>query len=286
MSTVMGQVSAAAEWLERHTSMPRQASQALARLAPVLLAQVPDLQFANLAMGGPPGSGKSTLARLLTYLLNESGRPTARLSLDDYYLSSSERHALARSEHALLRQRGVPGTHDWSGLLHDFDCLRKGQAAGLKLRVFDKSTDEVAPPDQWRSVDLNPCCLIVEGWCIGAPAQDTAALSEPVNDLEREQDPDGAWRSYVNHQLGRYHRDLADRMDRFCYLEVPGWECVIDWRWQQEQELAEPRLQNRGEVADFLAPFERIVRHMQATSKAWADARLHADARHRLEVMQ
>lgn len=290
MSPPMGQVSRtgnqALNWLDSQTSMCPQASQALAALAPSLLAQVPQQHAASIAIAGPPGSGKSTLARLLTFLLNGSGRPAVLLSLDDYYLGRQRRDALTRSHHALLQRRGVPGTHDWPRLLHDFDCLRDGRTTGLRLPVFDKSVDDIAPATRWRSIDFSPSCLIVEGWCIGAPAQDAAMLDAPVNELERLQDPQGSWRKYVNSQLARYHSDLEHRIDRIWYLHVPGWDRVIDWRWQQEQELAHPRLHSRVEVAAFLATFERIVGHMQKTSAAWADWRLQADSRHRLEVMQ
>ena len=180
----------------------------------------------------------------------------------------------------------MPGTHDWPHLLHDFDCLLGGHVNQLALPVFDKSSDDIAPKSHWRSVDFTPSCLIVEGWCIGAPAQDENSLARPINEWERSADPDGVWRHYVNEQLARYHRDLADRIDRFWYLAVPDWDCVIDWRWQQERELARPRLRNREAVAHFLATFERIVQHMQASSQDWADLRLRADSLHCLQVMQ
>lgn len=290
MSSLTGQVSnisnQALHWLNSQTSLSRPARHALAALAPSLLAQTPQQQVAGIAIAGPPGSGKSTLAGLLTFLLNESGRPAVLLSLDDYYLDRQRRDALARSHHPLLQRRGVPGTHDWPRLLHDFDCLRQGHTKGLRLPVFDKSADDIAPATRWRPIEFSPLCLIVEGWCIGAPAQDAAALLEPVNDLERQQDPQGSWRTYVNAQLARYHSDLEHRIDQFWYLHVSGWDLVIDWRWQQEQELAQPRLHSRVEVAAFLATFERVAGHLQKTSIAWADWRLQADALHRLEVMQ
>jgi D-glycerate 3-kinase len=266
--------------------MPAQARQALARLVPGLLAQVPQEPTASLAIAGAPGSGKSTLAGLLTFLLNESGRPTVLLSLDDYYLARKHRQALAASRHALLRHRGAPGTHDWPRLLHDFDCLLRGEVNGLAMPVFDKSSDDIAAMNHWRSVDFTPSCLILEGWCIGAPAQDENSLARPINEWESKEDADGVWRHYVNEQLARYHRDLAERIDRFWYLEVPDWERVIDWRWQQERELARPRLRNRKAVADFLATFERIFRHMQESAQSWADLRLQADSLHCLQVMQ
>lgn len=282
----MGQVPAALKWLESHTSMPSAARQALAELAPRLLARMQLRQAASLAIGGPPGSGKSTLARMLAFLLSESGTPAIALSLDDYYLGRKDREKLARKQHALLRQRGVPGTHDWSRLLQDIDRLSAGQGHGLHLPVFDKSRDDPAPVRHWRRVDCDPRCVIVEGWCLGAPGQDPERLREPVNELERFQDPEAIWRTLVNDRLACYRSDLASRIGQFWYLEVPAWERVIDWRWQQEQELAQARLLSREQTAAFLATFERIVRHMQQTCTSWADWRLRADSLHRLQLME
>jgi D-glycerate 3-kinase len=282
MSSSLGQVSAALQWLESHTSMPAKACRALAELTPRLLARMPP----SLAIGGPPGSGKSTLARMLAFLLSESGTPTILLSLDDYYLGRKDREDLAQNQHALLRQRGVPGTHDWPRLLLDFDRLSSARGEGLRLPVFDKSRDDPAPVHLWRQVDFNPRCVIVEGWCIGAPGQDPDRLLDPVNELERLEDPEAIWRTLVNHRLACYRSDLVSRVDQFWYLGVPAWDQVIDWRWRQEQELAQARLLSRVQTAAFLATFERIVRHMQETCATWADWRLQADALHRWHVLE
>ena len=40
-----------------------------------------------------------------------------------------------------------------------------------------------------------------EGWCVGTPAEPAAALAEPVNALERDEDPDGTWRRFCNDAL-------------------------------------------------------------------------------------
>jgi D-glycerate 3-kinase len=265
--------------------MSPESRRSLASLAPVLLDHVPRSRPATLAIAGAPGSGKSTLARLLAFLLNESGRPTVVLSLDDYYLGRQQRALLARRHHPLLQQRGVPGTHHWQDLLRDLDTLRQGDAAALRIPVFDKSSDEPAPAGQWRAVPSSPSCLLLEGWCLGSPAQPASALVQPVNETERVHDPQGCWRGHVNEQLARYRADLQARVDGYWYLDVPGWQHVVDWRWRQEQELARPRLQSRDEVADFLATFQRIALHMQETSARWADWRLRCDALHRLEAI-
>lgn len=290
MSSLTGQVSAIANrarlWLEQHSRLAAGARRELSTLAPGLLAQLDAQPVTALAISGPPGSGKSTMARLLAELLTTSGQATFLLSLDDYYLSLARRKQLALTQHPLLAHRGVPGTHDWPRLLRDLDALRKGQTTGLRLPVFDKSTDDIAAERDWRPVGPAPAVLIIEGWCIGAPAQADSELLAPINALEKEQDPEGAWRRLVNGQLAAYHADLRQRIDRYWYVSVPDWDCVVDWRWQQEQELTHPRLRSRQEVVAFLASFERIAAHMQMTCTGWADCLLACDRSHRIQITQ
>lgn len=264
--------------------MDKLARDALAQLSPALLAELERNDSTTLAIAGPPGSGKSTLAGLLAHLLTLSGKTATVLSLDNYYLGHSKRVRLARDRHPLLQTRGVPGTHDWDALLHDFDSLQSGRIAGLLLPVFDKSTDDLDVRSRWHPVRAGSDYLIVEGWCLGAPAQTAPELEVAMNELERSQDALLTWRRYVNSCMEIYYSSLRQRVGQFWYLAVPDWNCVIDWRWQQERELSRPLLSSKEEIGNFLATFERIVRHMQATSHDWADFRLEADSSHRLHA--
>lgn len=289
MSSLAGQVAetraSATRWLQTNSSLNDRARNALTELIPALLNRLQESGASTLAIGGPPGSGKSTLARLLAELLTASGKVTTVLSLDNYYYGHGKRMQLAHDLHPLLQMRGVPGTHDWEALIHDFDCLRSGRIRGLHLPIFNKSTDDLEPRSGWLPVSVTPDFLIVEGWCIGAPAQTERDLEFAVNELERKQDPLAAWRQYVNHQVALYRAGLSQRVEQFWYLEVPDWDCIVDWRWQQEQELRQPLLTSREETGKFLATYERIVRHMLATSWQWADYRLQADRSHCLRAM-
>jgi len=271
-------------WLEKNSRMNPAARHSLAALAPGLVLQLNRSASRTLAIAGAPGSGKTTLARMLAHVLTESGRATLVLSLDDYYLPQARRKELARERHPLLAHRGVPGTHDWTRLLDDIDALREGRIQGLHLPVFNKSTDDLDPLHVWRPVEVAPSLIIIEGWCLGAPPQSESGLIQPANAIEREKDPEGSWRAMVNHELAACRADLQRRVDHFWYLRVPDWNCVLDWRWQQEQELANPRLKSRAEVDRFLATFERIVVHMQTTCADWADCVLTCDRSHRIEI--
>lgn len=267
-------------WLEKNTSLPTANRQSLAMLVTKLKERIPADRNTAIGIAGAPGSGKSTLARALVHGLSQLGIPACLLSLDDYYLGRKQREELAENLHPLFRQRGVPGTHELDRLVQDFDRIRRGEIQGLRLPVFDKSTDDRAPEPAWRSLDRVPRLIVLEGWFTGAPPQNEAGLAAPTNELERRGDPDGAWRGEMLRAWQRHYHAFKSRLDQLWYIRVPDWNCVIDWRWRQEMELTERNLQDRAEVETFLACFERVVKHMQNSHSNWADLTLSVDRNH------
>jgi len=239
-----------------------------------------------IGIAGAPGSGKSTLSQALVQNLNQTGTPACLLSLDDYYLGSAQREVLSKEVHPLFRQRGVPGTHEINRLLADFDRIRSGKIEGLRLPIFDKSIDDRVAEHEWRSLETAPRIVILEGWCVGVPPQKQIELDLPANEMERYQDARGAWRLEVWKAWKRLYNALHGRLDQVWYIRVPDWDCVIDWRWQQEQELAQMNLKSRAKVVNFLGCFERIVNHMQSSYPQWADLVMEADRNHHISLSQ
>ncbi len=157
---------------------------------------------------GPQGSGKSTLTALLAWLLEARSLRTATLSIDDLYLTRAARERLAIEIHPLLRTRGVPGTHDPTLGLSVLDALARPEPVALPR--FDKAVDDRAPTSDWPVFEGPADVVLLEGWCVGARAQPAAALADPINALERDEDPDGAWRGFANAALaGRTRRCSA-----------------------------------------------------------------------------
>jgi D-glycerate 3-kinase len=233
-----------------------------------------------LGISGLQGSGKSTLAREVKVQAEARGWPTEVLSLDDFYYSRSDREALAQQVHPLLRTRGVPGTHEIELLMSVLAALPH---ASEKLPVtyprFDKGRDTRVPPSRWPRVTRPPKLIILEGWALGIRPQLQSALDEPVNELERTEDPDGTWRHWVNKQL-RGYQPLWRKLDALVVLQAPNWEVVRQWRSEQEQQLLArhaPLAMEAAAMERFLAHFERLSRHALATLPSLADTCVEYD---------
>jgi D-glycerate 3-kinase len=228
-----------------------------------------------LGLCGAQGSGKTTLSNTIAARLGERGILSATLSLDDLYLTHAGRQILSRDIHPLLSTRGVPGTHDVAlgmALFADFFSGRP-----LRLPRFDKSIDDRAPETQWDQVCGDIQVLIFEGWCVGAAPQSEAALQQPVNALERDHDPDGLWRRYVNDRLASDYASLFQKMDKLILLAAPGFEIVGQWRGQQEEELKQrlgagaPGIMDAASLDRFISHYERLTRHILAEMPQRAD---------------
>lgn len=235
-----------------------------------------------LGLNGAPGSGKSTLAALLCMLLSRTqGLRAARLSLDDLCLSGRGRQRRAEAVHPLLATRGVPGTHDTGLGQQLLEALREG--APVSLPRFDESRDERFPVARWPRAPEHCDVVIFEGCCVGARPQPAHMLQEPLNELERLEDPEGAWRWYVNRELGGPYQRLFAQLDLLVMLRPPGFDQVYRWREAQEERLRQqgaPAVVSPDEVRRFVMHFERLIRFCWTEMPARADAVIDLDGEH------
>ncbi|MFA7585018.1 MAG: kinase [Novosphingobium sp.] len=237
-----------------------------------------------LGICGAQGSGKSTLADALCrrFSARPAAVPMAVLSLDDLYRTRAERAVLARDVHPLLATRGVPGTHDIGLGLDLLDALDRGEA--VRLPRFDKGRDDRTPEAQWPLAGPGVRLLIVEGWCVGATAQQPAELIEPVNPLEACEDADRIWRYHVNAALaGDYQRFFA-RLDALALLAAPSFEVVVRWRDEAERPLRDggsPEAMDEPMIRRFVQHYERLTRHILREMPARADLVAWLDDRRR-----
>ena len=233
-----------------------------------------------LGISGLQGSGKSTLAAQLVAAARQAGLAAASVSLDDFYLTAAQRRRLARDVHPLLAIRGPPGTHDLDLALETFDALRRGHTPPLPR--FDKLGDDRLAPERWTRPSAPLDLLVFEGWCLGVPAEAEDAMREPLNPLEREEDPDGRWRRGCNTALARDYPPLWAQVDVLWFLQPPGFETVHAWRGEQERALqaAHPGHTGMDDAAldRFIQHYERVSRQALRTMPGIADACVALDS--------
>jgi len=164
----------------------------------------------------------------------------------------------------------VPGTHDVALGLTLIEAL--GREGSVVLPRFDKARDE---PGEGEAFEGPADILLFEGWCVGARAQEPEALAEPVNALERERDPEGIWRRYVNEQLAGPYRALFGRIDMLVLLAAPSFDIVADWRIEQERNAGGPMPDE--EVRGFVAFYQRLTEDLLRRGPGWADLTIRLD---------
>ena len=241
-----------------------------------------------LGINGAQGTGKSTLADFLQLAMEQQhGWRVAVLSIDDFYLTKTERRALAREVHPLLATRGVPGTHDVAMLSVCLDALRDlGPGDEFALPRFDKAEDDRANQKDWPRVAGPIDLIILEGWCVGSVAQDEAELTTAINALERDRDTTGAWRHYANDRLRTDYAQLFARIEVMVFLQAPGFDAIYRWRLEQEHKLAASAAEGASgimtdeQVAEFIEFYERITRNNLLQLPRSADVIFELDQNH------
>lgn len=224
-----------------------------------------------IGINGCQGSGKSTLADYLCTVVAERLEvTTVSLSLDDFYLTKSERIQLGSTVHPLLETRGVPGTHDVKLAI---DCI-KSLVAGKKTVItrFDKSIDDRAAAESLKTVKGKVGLIVIEGWCLGAKPENAEQLSQPINNLEEQDDRDAIWRNYVNDAIRDKYQPLFNLADQLIMLQAPSFDSVFHWRLEQEQKMVK-RLEKEGianrsgvmskqQILRFISYFQRVTENI------------------------
>ncbi len=251
--------------------------------APDFVARI--LDFARrsgervFAIAGLQGTGKSTLSAQAAKLAKQQGKRVVALSIDDFYLGHEARQRLGREIHPLCATRGVPGSQDVPLACNVIDALREGRPTTLPR--FDKIADDRLPESQWPLVE-HADLVLLEGWFLKVPPQQPADLVDPLNALERNEDPDGTWRHWSNAALAGDFPPLWARLPRLLFLQGPGFDVVPQWRWQQEQTLQaqhpDRKAMSHAQVMRFVQFFERVSRQAMKTLPAIADQVIRLDA--------
>jgi len=250
------------------------------------------LQGAPIVIGvnGAQGTGKTTFAKFLTgYLTEFYGLNGSQISLDDFYLTRSEREKRARDVHPLFLTRGVPGTHDTELALSTISNLKTLKAdESLALPSFDKASDDRIAKQDWPVAKGVQDFVIFEGWCVGARPVPAFDLKTPINSLEVNEDPSGIWRTAVNQYLAKGYQAIFTLIDILVFLKAPDFETVFEWRSEQEEKLAlaagpdQSRIMSTEDIANFIQYFERITRENLRTLPNIADHVFEFDRGHQI----
>ena len=223
-----------------------------------------------LGINGSQGSGKSTLADYLcTMIADRHGIKAVSLSMDDFYLTKTERAVLADTTHPLLATRGVPGTHDIDLAIRTIEQLTAG--VDTQIPRFDKSIDDRVSGDKAEIHCGAVGLIVIEGWCWGAAAQSESELQLPINTLEKTEDCGGRWRHYINQSLAGNYQQLFAMVDQLIMLQAPSFDAVYNWRLEQENKLkdhlkstanpAKSGLMSAQQILRFIQYFQRITEH-------------------------
>lgn len=241
---------------------------------------------------GGQGSGKSTVSALLSTVLQHAfGARAVPLSIDDLYLTRTERQQLGRDLHPLLATRGPPGTHDVGLGEQVIEALLQLDAdSQMTVPAFDKATDDRLPAGEWPVIRGPVDFVLFEGWCVNATATSPDALEPAINTLEANEDRNQQWRAYVNEALAGPYRSLFDRIDVQIMLNVGSMERVFEWRELQERKLRERvasasgqmnlRVMDADAVVRFIHHYERITRRLLTEMPDTADIVFAVDERH------
>ncbi len=178
---------------------------------------------------GSQGQGKTFFSQAITSRLNtllkpDEGQAITR-SLDDYYLTQSERYqpeflALGYNPKG-ISNRGPAGTHDTARLWSDVRRMESGSP--VELPSFDKQKDDrSAEPLR---VQGKVGVFILEGWFVGANTKVDSQKAEP-----------GLKQSVASALIN--YKSIFDRLDALWAFEPPAsLEDIVSQRVEQEETL-------------------------------------------------
>jgi len=225
-----------------------------------------------VGINGSQGSGKSTLSAYLSQMMPRFLDVDCHIiSIDDFYLTRARRLKLASAVHPLLAIRGVPGTHEHLRLAEVLAAVSDPDSKEVVVPVFDKLKDDRTKKVRKIQISAAPTVVLLEGWCVGIPAQTALSLAVPAGRFEFVNDNSGVWRTYVNEQLKGPYASIFSTLDRLSVLRPPLFEAVFDWRVDQENRLVAgrqmasseelPKGMSVREVQEFVENFRRLTCH-------------------------
>ena len=221
-----------------------------------------------IGLTGGQGAGKSTITQIIKLILNyKYNLKVVYFSIDDFYETLGERTKLSKNIHKLFKTRGVPGTHDINLVEKFFLTIKNKKFKKIKLPKFNKLIDDRFKKNHWQNIKKKPEIVILEGWCVGAKAEQSSSLKKPINFLEKYEDKDLKWRKYVNEKLKKEYKKVFSMIDHYIFMKVPNFKMVFKWRVLQEKKLKKKssykkKAMSNNEIKRFIMFYQRITLQM------------------------
>ncbi|CAI0396027.1 unnamed protein product [Linum tenue] len=207
-----------------------------------------------IGFSAPQGCGKTTLVSALAHLFDVTGRKSATISIDDFYLTAEDQGKLreANPGNSLLELRGNAGSHDLPFSVETLTSLCKMTKEGMKMKLprYDKSAyngkGDRGNPSAWPVVEGPLTVILFEGWMLGFKPLPVEAVRAVDPQLE-----------IVNKNLEAYYDAWDKFVDAWAVIKIQDPSCVYQWRLQAEiamREAGKPGMTDE-EVEDFVSRY-------------------------------
>nr|GLL21179.1 D-glycerate 3-kinase, chloroplastic [Ipomoea trifida] len=207
-----------------------------------------------IGFSAPQGCGKTTLVFALDYLFQVTGRKSAMLSIDDFYLTAEDQAKLRESNpgNLLLELRGNAGSHDLPFAVETLTALTKLTKEGMKMKLprYDKSAysgrGDRADPSTWPEIEGPLTVVLFEGWMLGFKPLPSEVVKAVDPQLET-----------VNKNLEAYYDAWDKFVKSWIVIKIQDPTCVYNWRLQAEIAMradGKPGMSDE-EVKDFVSRY-------------------------------
>ncbi|XP_047316945.1 D-glycerate 3-kinase, chloroplastic [Impatiens glandulifera] len=207
-----------------------------------------------VGFSAPQGCGKTTLVFALDYLFRMTGRKSATISIDDFYLTAEEQAKLRESNpgNALLEFRGNAGSHDLPFSVETLTAMMKLTKEGTKMKLprYNKSAydgrGDRADPSTWPEVEGPLTVILFEGWMLGfkpIPAEVVKAVDPQLE--------------IVNKNLEAYYNAWDKFIKAWIVIKIQDPSFVYQWRLQAEIAMREDGKDGMTdeEILDFVSRY-------------------------------
>ncbi|KAI3901083.1 hypothetical protein MKW92_029652 [Papaver armeniacum] len=207
-----------------------------------------------IGFSAPQGCGKTTLVLALNFLFGASGRKSATISIDDFYLTAEDQAKLREQnpENLLLELRGNAGSHDLPLSVETLTALTQMTKEGMKMKLprYDKSAyggkGDRDDPSNWPEVEGPLQVVLFEGWMLGFKPLPVEVVKAVDPQLE-----------VVNKRLEAYYEAWDKFIKSWIVIKIKEPSCVYQWRLQAEHAMLEDGKAGMSdeEVMDFVSRY-------------------------------